>query len=212
MHAFVPAILLRMAGLDALDLDAEPQPPDGEFGQVEERIGAGEGDAVVRPDRGREAALAKELLKGGDCGLFLGSLHGLAHEQEARGMIGDGQGITVPATAELELALEIGTPELIGSGALRERRSLRPAPPSTQALDQVMAVENRMDRAFGGNAEIAVEPPNPGVRGSCGHPSAASPAYSGQLTSRSAPATGWHSGLAVGCDRSRPPARSPCIG
>jgi hypothetical protein len=34
VHALVTTILLWMAGLDALDLNAESQPPDGELGRL----------------------------------------------------------------------------------------------------------------------------------------------------------------------------------
>jgi len=37
MHALMASVLLRMAGLDALDGDAEPQPPDGELGEIASR-------------------------------------------------------------------------------------------------------------------------------------------------------------------------------
>src|SRR5882757_1659045 len=47
VHAFMAAILLRMTGLDAFDGDAQAQPPDRELGEVEQRVGGGEGHAVV---------------------------------------------------------------------------------------------------------------------------------------------------------------------
>lgn len=50
VHALVSAILLRAAWLDALDLDAEAEPPDGQTAEAEQGIGAGEGAAVVGPD------------------------------------------------------------------------------------------------------------------------------------------------------------------
>jgi hypothetical protein len=60
VHAFMPAILLRMTGLDAFDGDAQTQPPDGELGEVEQRVGRGEGNAVVRAHADRQAAPASE--------------------------------------------------------------------------------------------------------------------------------------------------------
>lgn len=39
MHAFVAAIVLRMARLDALNGNAEVKPPDGKFAEVEQSMG-----------------------------------------------------------------------------------------------------------------------------------------------------------------------------
>src|ERR1700739_3321246 len=38
MHALVAAVLLWVARLDALDCDAEPQPPPREFGEIKEAV------------------------------------------------------------------------------------------------------------------------------------------------------------------------------
>src|SRR5579871_4433783 len=70
MHALVAAVLLGMAGLDAFDGDAEPQPPDGELGEIEQAVRTGERDAIVGTDRRGQAALLEELLEGGDGGVF----------------------------------------------------------------------------------------------------------------------------------------------
>ncbi len=42
MHTFVAAVLLGVSGLDALEVDAESQPPHGQLGQTKERVGTGE--------------------------------------------------------------------------------------------------------------------------------------------------------------------------
>jgi hypothetical protein len=73
-------------------------------------------------------------------------------------MVCDGERIAVPSIAELELALEVGAPQLIGSGAGGQWRAARALAWPATALDQAMAIENRMDSTFGRNPDIAVQP------------------------------------------------------
>jgi hypothetical protein len=73
-------------------------------------------------------------------------------------MIGGGQRIAVAAIAELELALEVGAPQIIRCRARGQRRAARAMARPAAAPDQAMAVEDRMDGAFGRNPDIAVEP------------------------------------------------------
>ena len=40
-------------------------------------------------------------------------------------MVGDGQRVTVPPIAELELGLEVGAPQIIGASARGQRRAAR---------------------------------------------------------------------------------------
>ena len=72
MHAFVLTVLLRMSGLDALDGDAEPEPPDGEFGEIGEAVRAGEREAVIASDDAWQSVLGEQAREGGDHGRLAG--------------------------------------------------------------------------------------------------------------------------------------------
>jgi hypothetical protein len=115
----------------------EPQPPDGKLGEVEQAVGAGEGNAVIGADGVGQAALAKQLFEGGDGGVFLRRLHGFAEQQEARGVTGDGEGIAIAPIAALELALEIDAPERVGDVAPRQRRALGAAANPAERLSKL---------------------------------------------------------------------------
>lgn len=60
MHALMAAVLLRVARLDALDVDTEPEPQDGEPRQIEQSVGAGERHSVVGSDRLGQAELFED--------------------------------------------------------------------------------------------------------------------------------------------------------
>jgi hypothetical protein len=105
MHAFMAAILLWMARPDALDGDAQSQPPNGEPAQVEQTIGRGKGYAVVGTNGLGQAAFLKQALKGGQSSLFLDRLHGLAKQKITAGMVGNGQGVTIPLVPSMNSPL-----------------------------------------------------------------------------------------------------------
>src|SRR5579871_6758509 len=78
MHPFMAAVLLRMARFDAFDPNAEPEPPDRKFGQVEEGVGGGKGRAIVRANASRQSALQEELLESRKSQAFTGGFESFA--------------------------------------------------------------------------------------------------------------------------------------
>ena len=75
-------------------------------------------------------------------------------------MFGDGQGVAILPVAELELAFVVGAPEFVGGDPSRERGPGRAMTGSAKDLDQLMSMQNGVDRTFGGNTDVTVEPPN----------------------------------------------------
>ena len=81
----------------------------------------------------------------------------VAEQQEARGVIGGGQGVTVVTVAELELALEVGAPQVVGRDAGGQWRAAGPRPRAAQRLDQTVPMQDGMDGALGRDAQVAVQ-------------------------------------------------------
>ena len=62
MHPLVAAVLLRMPGLDALDGDAQAQPPYRELAQAEQGLRTGERHVVIGADCVGQAELVEDAL------------------------------------------------------------------------------------------------------------------------------------------------------
>ena len=72
VQALVPPILLGMSRRNALQADAEAEPPDGELAQPVQRMRGGEGHAIVRADGLGKPILLKRALEDGERVAFLG--------------------------------------------------------------------------------------------------------------------------------------------
>ena len=75
-------------------------------------------------------------------------------------MVGDGQGVAVLPVAELELALEIGAPEVVRREARRQRGAGGAPSGPARNPDEAVAVKDGMDRALGGDTHVARQAPD----------------------------------------------------
>ena len=117
VHAFMSAVLLGVTGLDAFDLEAESQPPDGESAESEQGMRTGEGDTVVGTDGGWQFEGFEGMFEHREGIGFFGGFKAFASEKVAGVVIGEGEGVAVFAIAQPELAFVIGTPQCIGGAA-----------------------------------------------------------------------------------------------
>ena len=108
------AVLLGFAGLDALGEDAPAHPPGGELGQPAEGVG-GTGHAVVGAEACGPPARCEHA---GEDGLGLGHpgrSEGGTAEQKAAVAVGHGERSTIEPVARVDVARELGAPDLVGS-------------------------------------------------------------------------------------------------
>src|SRR5262245_26159781 len=82
MHPLVAAVLLWLPWLNALNLDAEPQPPHRQPAEAVERVPGGERDAVVGTDRTRQAEFLEGPLKRGEGEFLLRPQYGFHKRQQ----------------------------------------------------------------------------------------------------------------------------------
>src|SRR2546429_2110436 len=118
VHALVPAILLRMRGLDQLGANPQLDPPHRERREPPKGI-RGERRAVIGADPLGEPVAAKEACEHGPTGLDRRLEQAAAAEQEARRAILDRERVAVHPIAGAELPFEVRGPDRIG---LIERR------------------------------------------------------------------------------------------
>src|SRR4051812_5391278 len=123
MHSFMASVLLRLARVDPLELDPEARPPSREFREPGCRRDRREWLAVVRTNRLGQPVLREQLDEDLLDVLGRGLDERGAREQIARCRVHDGQRVTEPTVARLELALEVDAPDVVGLAARVERAS-----------------------------------------------------------------------------------------
>jgi hypothetical protein len=150
VHALVPAILLRFAGLGELGGNAERDPPDGQTGETTQSIG-GKGSSVVGADPVREAVFAEEMLEAAACELRIDALEAAALEEKSGVGILDGEGIAEGPIAGPELAFEVGGPGGIGRiHGIGRRPGMGATPTRLAGGDEVVLNQDAMDGIDGG--------------------------------------------------------------
>src|SRR5258706_3741171 len=149
VHPFMTAVLARLSRLDPLGADAELDPPLRQL--TEPAHGQrSKGGSVISANRLGQAILAKRPLKPGSDGTIAGMLQGPAHQQVTRKVVTQRERMTAPMVAQSEIALEVRTPDLIGSLAIAKRLAIRPdMGMSNSRFNQARPLKNLTRRGIG---------------------------------------------------------------
>ena len=119
MQPFQTAVLLRLAGSNALRHDASLDHLDRELRQA---AGATRGKrrSIVRAQSKRQAELAERCIQHRPDVIRIGACHRLAAQQIAAVGIAQRQRLATPAVAGHEPAFEVDAPRVVGRRALRQ--------------------------------------------------------------------------------------------
>jgi hypothetical protein len=118
--ALMAPVLWRISGLDRLDLNAHSEPSDHSLERLKRPLGLENGAPLSDRVAFGRPGLFKEAIEGGtgadgfDGGLVV------ADQDEAAGLVGDGERIALAAVAQCECALEIRAPEVVGPPLLSD--------------------------------------------------------------------------------------------
>jgi hypothetical protein len=156
VHTLVRPVLLGMGGQDALVLNPEAHPPDVELREAVD-AGGSEGHAVVGADGEWESEGAEGVLHSAPHSKSLRTEQALAGEQVTRVLVGKGQRVAVAAVTGAKMTLEVGGPEIIGTGGgwgHDSRVEVRPA--SASLLDQTEPREQIASGAGSGQGDVGV--------------------------------------------------------
>src|SRR5437773_10201668 len=90
------------------------QPPHGELAQAEQRMGTGEGHAIVGADGFGQAEVLEHPLEYAEGVELPGGRQGFAADQVATGKVADGERVAIAPIGEHELAFVVGAPQIVG--------------------------------------------------------------------------------------------------
>src|SRR6266700_2308665 len=148
MHTLVPAVLLRMPGLDALGHDAQLDPPHRQTRQPGQRPRS-KRRAGVGADGLRQAVLAESRFKNGLHAPGVGLLHRLTAQQLPAVRIGDRQRINALSIRGVEPAFEISAPHTVGFLRLRQGFAVRRGAQALLARhDQTFALQDALQLSW----------------------------------------------------------------
>src|SRR5436190_5617334 len=149
MEALMTPILLRLSGLNALQLDAQAQPPHTQFAQASQRSGS-KGRSVVRADGPRHPILPERADHDGLHYLPPGAgAQPLAAQQITAVSVGQSKRTALVTITRAEPSLEVHTPHRIGLLSVPQRHAAgRGSAPASARKGQTMALQDLADGAL----------------------------------------------------------------